>query len=716
MKRLSERSLLKFFVTAAATAAAIVMTTVSIALIATAADVTADTGKTEVTHEDITGIADIGNDRTPDAEISATPSTYIADGVYAIKNLYSGWYIDIAQDSPLSGKYVQQYNYTTSPANNANQRWGLYKVTRVSGNDYVIRTMINNGNTFVPVSSTIGSYLQTAEVPTSDSSVPNSKLWTITAVDGGYIIRPKGNSTLAVCVQNNTSSGSGATNAASRLTLQNRSDNYAKWTFTKLSSSITFSGVTALKSTSSIMPGETFQFSYYMYSSKIGVNGPITYAVTEVGSTAATDVATITSSGYLTAKKPGKFGLLLKISGMNNWGHNITVETPLQGCYFIQCYNRAGVWDTDATASGKQIECQEIDEKVNCLWWFEYQNNGYYAIRQDTSGYYVTNTNGAVKLGAKASSGLTNYQLWKLIKLDDGNYKIQSRANSSYYITEESGNHNSIDPDILVSNTNAGTKQSWYIKPLTLNLRVYYDPAFKSLYSAYSVTPEQFIQKVFFDKPSAYTNGRNIPEAFLEEFGVHVNIITYGQYQTNPYINDCELRSNGADICYGLPNCASKTGKNITDSDICFNTHHKNSRKMRDSTPSGNKNNWATLNILFTGHKPCYVENSQHSESGLLGVAGLIGDSYTRCAVFPQNFSSKTNYAAIRKTLMHEIMHILGATHHYTRLGNDNDYCVHGYYSSNSSSTGNYTLYRLNVCDLCTAKFDTIKSKLFTHN
>ena len=329
--------------------------------------------------------------------------------MYEIKNLYSGWYLDIAQDSPLTGKYVRQYSYATPPSNNSNQRWGLYKVTRVSGNDYVIRTMINNGNTFVPISSSGGSYLHTASVPTADSSVPNSKLWTITAVDGGYIIRPKGVSSLAVCVQNNTSSGGGATNTASRLTLQNRSDSYAKWTFTRLNSSITFHGTGSHQTKHSILPGENFQYIYYMYSTKIEVNGPITYAVSQVNSYASTDVASITSSGYLTALKPGKFWLRLKITGLNDRVIVITVEKPFEGNFFIQCYNRVGVWDTDTTVSGEEIECQEINEKVNCLWRFEYQNNGYYAIRQDSSGYYVTSTNGAAKLGVKASGGFTNH-------------------------------------------------------------------------------------------------------------------------------------------------------------------------------------------------------------------------------------------------------------------------------------------------------------------
>lgn len=87
MKKPPERSLLKSFVIVAATAAAIVMTTVSIALIATATDVTTDTGKTAVTHEDITGIADIGNVRTPDAGTDAVPSAYIATVCMSIKNL-----------------------------------------------------------------------------------------------------------------------------------------------------------------------------------------------------------------------------------------------------------------------------------------------------------------------------------------------------------------------------------------------------------------------------------------------------------------------------------------------------------------------------------------------------------------------------------------------------------------------------------------------------
>lgn len=662
----------------------------------TATDVTADTGKTAVTHEDITGIADIGNVRTPDAGTDAVPSAYIADGVYEIKNLYSGWYLDIAQDSPLTGKYVRQYSYATPPSNNSNQRWGLYKVTRVSGNDYVIRTMINNGNTFVPISSSGGSYLHTASVPTADSSVPNSKLWTITAVDGGYIIRPKGVSSLAVCVQNNTSSGGGATNTASRLTLQNRSDSYAKWTFTKLNSSITFHGTGSHQTTHSILPGENFQYIYYMYSTKIEVNGPITYAVSQVNSYASTDVASITSSGYLTALKPGKFWLRLKITGLNDRVIVITVEKPFEGNFFIQCYNRAGVWDTDTTVSGEEIECQEINEKVNCLWRLEYQNNGYYAIRQDSSGYYVTSTSGAAKLGAKASGGFTNYQLWKLIKQDDGTHKIQSKANSSYYITEENGNHNRIDPDILVSNASAGTRQKWYLKPLTLNLIVNYDPAFVTRYSSYL----NILNKIF--------NGNSIgktPESFfMNNYGIHLNVtINQSSYQSHPYVSNCTHKNNINTLCLDCKNIGTGTG-----AFRCYMAYHHKGVRLLLPDPKILEEQ-TNVCLLYTGHKSCdfsVINNTifHEPDNSIRGISVSLRNSV---AVFSHQFVSDlntNNIDMILRTTIHELIHVLGRAGHC-----QNANCI-------MYTTDSYVAKNLLVCSACSALVNQNKSALFNNN
>ena len=616
--------------------------------------------------------------------------------MYEIKNLYSGWYLDIAQDSPLTGKYVRQYSYATPPSNNSNQRWGLYKVTRVSGNAFFISSMINNGNTFVPVSSSGGSYLHTASVPTADSSVPNSKLWTITAVDGGYIIRPKGVSSLAVCVQNNTSSGGGATNTASRLTLQNRSDSYAKWTFTRLNSSITFHGTGSHQTKHSILPGENFQYIYYMYSTKIEVNGPITYAVSQVNSYASTDVASITSSGYLTALKPGKFWLRLKITGLNDRVIVITVEKPFEGNFFIQCYNRAGVWDTDTTVSGEEIECQEINEKVNCLWRLEYQNNGYYAIRQDSSGYYVTSTSGAAKLGAKASGGFTNYQLWKLIKQDDGTHKIQSKANFYYYITEENGNHNRIDPDILMSNASAGTRQKWYLKPLTLNLIVNYDPAFVTRHSSHL----NILNKIF--------NGNSIgktPESFfLNNYGIHLNVtINQSSYQSHPYVTNCNHKNNINTLCLDCKNIG--TG---TDAFRCYMAYHHKGVRLLLPDPKILEEQ-TNVCLLYTGHKSCdfsVINNTifHEPDNSIRGISVSLRNSV---AVFSHQFVSDlntNNIDMILRTTIHELIHILGRDGHC-----QNANCI--MYTTNS-----YVAKNLLVCSACSALVNQNKSALFNNN
>lgn len=686
MKRLSERSLLKSFVIVAATAAAIVMTTVSIALIATATDVTTDTGKTAVTHEDITGIADIGNVRTPDAEISTTPSTYIADGVYAIKNLYSGWYIDIAQNSPLTGKYVQQYNYTTSPANNSKQRWGLYKVTRVSGNDYVIRTMIENGNTFVANTNTAGSYIRTAGVEVKDSNVSDLQKWTITAVDGGYIIRPKGVSSLALCVQNNTSSGGGATNAASRLTLQNRNDNYAKWTFTKLSSGITFNGVVPIWHKSTLLPGEEFLYQYGMYSTTIGVNGPVKYAVTAVGG-GTTDMATINMrTGLLVAgQKVGKFGLRLKVEGLNDRGLNITIEEPLKGNFYIQCYNKSGICDVGSDNSNAQIICQDLSQKTRFLWKFEYQNDGFYTIRNDKTGYYLTDVNGSVKQTAK-SGNFTREQCWHLLKQSDGSYMLQCKNNTSYYLAEASGNHGLTDPKIITAKSDAGTRCKWQLTPLTLNLTVRYDPAFSSRYG-------QSALESAFGNNSA---GKSVSSFFLEQFGIHVKVnYIETAYQSYPYQKNCTHKNSFSTICYDCKNEKSNT----IEWECQNGYHHKSAEKMlMDSVGIGSS---STVNIVFTGHKSCGLTSSgAHTENQIFGISIRTGNSVAVLAYRHSDFPVNTN--EIIDTIVHELLHIAGAGH-----------CT----SSNCmmSQNDNYTKSSLPICNLCKTMASAIKCNLFNH-
>lgn len=478
----------------------------------------------------------------------------------------------------------------------------------------------------------------------------------------------------------------GATNTASRLTLQNRSDNYAKWTFTKLSSGITFNGVVPIWHKSTLLPGEEFLYQYGMYSTTIGVNGPVKYAVSAVGG-GTTDMATINArSGLLVAgQKVGKFVLRLKIEGLNDRVLNITIEKPLEGNFFIQCYNKTGVWDVDTMTSGEEIECQDLGEKKNCLWHFEYQNNGYYAIKNDRGNYYVTRVGGAAKFSEKSGS-FTNNQLWKLIKQSDGTYKIQSRYSTSYYITEESGNHSKIDPDILVSDSDEGTRQKWHLKPLTLNLTVRYDPAFSSRYG-------QSALESAFGNNSA---GKSVSSFFLEQFGIHVKVnYIETAYQSYPYQKNCTHKNSFSTICYDCKNEKSNT----IEWECQNGYHHKSAEKMlMDSVGIGSS---STVNIVFTGHKSCGLTSSGvHTENQIFGISTRTGNSVAILTYRHSDFPANTN--EIIDTIVHELLHISGAGHCTSSK------CM-------MSQNDNYTKSSLPICNQCKTMASNVKYNLFNH-
>lgn len=75
---------------------------------------------------------------------SQVPNGVVDDGVYALRNKATGKYLDIQYDSPNTGMYIQQYAYGSIPSTDAT-RSGLFKFTHRGNNNYLIRTMRNNG-------------------------------------------------------------------------------------------------------------------------------------------------------------------------------------------------------------------------------------------------------------------------------------------------------------------------------------------------------------------------------------------------------------------------------------------------------------------------------------------------------------------------------------------------------------------------------------------
>ncbi len=107
-------------------------------------------------------------------ERNSRSTTGLASGVYSFNNVaHADKWFDTRADSHNAGAYIQQYNYTTNPADtNHFERSGLFKITiHPDYGTYIIRSMRNNRYTLGLYEEDGNKYIQTQEIPLNDRDV-----------------------------------------------------------------------------------------------------------------------------------------------------------------------------------------------------------------------------------------------------------------------------------------------------------------------------------------------------------------------------------------------------------------------------------------------------------------------------------------------------------------------------------------------------------------
>ena len=151
----------------------------------------------------------------------------IPDGIYAFRNMGStNRWMDVQRNLPTPGAHIQQYQFSSSPADNYAAS-GLFRVTQVGTTGrYIIRLMLNESLTF----GFSGTEVLTKEISLIDSEVEIENTFYITYNNGGYIITPYGNGSYCIC--SNSSTASGASGAPSSYLIKNTlsaAGSKAKW-------------------------------------------------------------------------------------------------------------------------------------------------------------------------------------------------------------------------------------------------------------------------------------------------------------------------------------------------------------------------------------------------------------------------------------------------------------------------------------------------------
>lgn len=315
----------------------------------------------------------------------------------------------------------------------------------------------------------------------------------------------------------------------------------------------------------------------------------------------------------------------------------------------ISCFNREGFLDVPNGATATYIECNEPAERIRSVWFVEYQNNDYFTIRNYATGYYIVNSNSSLEHLPIVDAVADNAQ-WKFIEQTDGTFKIASKVNTNYYMTENNASHSESDPDIVLSSADCGERQKFHISSKTycVSINNYYDYSF---------------QMRMDNSLTQNTETINI----INERQLRVNEYLYAEYGILVTYNTPVRRTSYADMCHGIDNISSETieldcthGPCDGLKDLCSHIvegsgtcspecnspyHHNNSNKILSWFENELSSPSADINILWTGQRNC-VEWHQPITNYTHIVATLYNTDDTKYWDY---------------TAFHEIGHCLGA-------------------------------------------------------
>ena len=102
------------------------------------------------------------------------------------------------------------------------------------------------------------------------------------------------------------------------------------------------------------------------------------------------------------------------------------------------------------------------------IWNFVHIVDNDFAIRNNTTGRYLTETNGSLRYEARISGAGTFYnnrQRWRLVAQSDGSYRIRSASSPNLFITEcTDRSHPRLFADVILANMDAANNmQRWWI-------------------------------------------------------------------------------------------------------------------------------------------------------------------------------------------------------------------------------------------------------------
>ncbi len=383
---------------------------------------------------------------------------YLPDGVYSFENVaYDNYYLSVENASAEAGaSLVQSYYGDALAPSTSFARTALFKIHRVSGSNYVIRSMLNTqmGISFdVDENSGYGS-MTMKELPALDANADDSMLAEFVLGSNGYNIGYSNSFSVAYA----EGASSGEEQQGQEVTMTPGYDSESartQWKVKRYTGSHR-SGFSAIPSSLT-----------YQKATEIPLVGWTTYIDynTIVPSISGSSHATMTwdaTAGVLTlnGQQLGNFVLYLAIrKGTVNCystSQSIRVQYIADGTYYIRNKNIT----SGETILASYIKYQQSgsnycftsrftydfengDAPNELQWIVQYDSDSYYKIINPRNGKYLTlRTGNTVMVGeSTALSGTdANRQLWKPEMSGNGSFTLKSKyavGSTSYWLSAD---------------------------------------------------------------------------------------------------------------------------------------------------------------------------------------------------------------------------------------------------------------------------------------
>ena len=606
-------------------------------------------------------------------------------GVYSFRNVgHSDMWFDTRADSYNEDTYIQQYKYTTNPADTDYfERSGLFKVTihPVDGT-YIIRSMRNNRYTLGLYEAGGKKYIQTQEIPLNDGDVEIEDTFEIeyNSTLNGYTVKRYGTEDYITSCSATASGGAGG--MASCLQFTDEYSSTSAWILTKYIGTLERGQVFEYPSSwddVGLIQDIFYNPRLIAWCTQPNYNTP--YVIPVFGYDDMADYLWNPDSARFSIT-PRFFGELRLNIGVSLSSEDFAttnqfyyIETyssrivPQEGAYYVQNAGTEKYIDIeglDAVAGAQVIQYQYVyieDPDLQMMWEIEHVSGsgGYVRIKSAAADIYL-GINPSDPYDIILTEEQDDLSLWAIEVTQRKTlvFKCYDTAYSNLVMFVPNSTNRAAIQQTTYVNDSTDIKDEWHLVKKVISLVNYYDESFSNYINGDLIE--------YIDDAVAFAN---IVYARYLGIGIYMdgNAQSYESVMGEKSIADQCSRSSTSICSCKVNECGL----------ICEGVHHKNIKTMSNQLMNDPRNNdhiyvlWANRSFGY-----CYIDNND-AHGGSLAIGAVWGKRPVINMLHTQAINKVERKATMAIGLAHEMTHCLNMDDVYENnihSGNDDSQYV----------------------------------------